>query len=714
MDKKQRSFFGPAIGGPPDPIDFLRPTRIPESDEDASESQTQPPLATLPGSPLTHQEPPARERPVDGAAWPYRETLSFTRSLVFYGAGSITPESQRACAHLQKARQMRKHYQGSQGTTIHDSALLQDNANLSFRIGSDGVCELHHAASPSQNLITVPLVDAFRSDYATLVELVSEGAMRSFCFQRLQMLSTGFKMHATMNANVERQEQSNLLGTDFYRTMKIDNHVHAAAAPTAKQFVEFTRRKLEKEGDTVVLSDGRTLRQVFSDAGLEADHMTIDAFNVLADYSVYQRFDTFNNQFSPFALADMRRIFLKTTNHSGGRYFAELLKLVLNRHEVSKGHNSACELRLSIYGMEPHEWYDLSCWMLTNWQQDDFPGRMVSSHNRWLVQIPRLWRIYATKPVEEGGKQRSFLDMIENIFVPLFEATLNPEKHPEIAEAMTHIVGFDSVDDEGCQEEPCGTERPHEWRTDMNPSYWWQLYYIWANLEVLNNLRLARGLNTFAFRPHAGETGDPMHLAATYILCKSINHGILLDMQVSLQYLYYLDQVGMSISPLSNNFLFRKIADNPFAKFFRRGMNVTLSTDDPLLFHMSDDALLEEYSVARATFDLSMTDMMEVARNSVLQSGFEDDFKKKWLGEEYAKGLTFCDEKITHVPLIRAKFRAEHLAIEHMLVHLIAANKGPQVLQEMKVQFGLARDAHRDVLFENFDEVPAFPELGQL
>jgi len=70
-------------------------------------------------------------------------------------------------------------------------------------------------------------------------------------------------------------------------------------------------------------------------------------------------------------------------------------------------------------------------------------------------------------------------------------------------------------------------------------------------------------------------------------------------MQVSLQYLYYLDQVGLSISLLSNNFLFRKIAENPFPKFFRRGMNVTISTDDPLLFHLSDDALLEEFAVAR-------------------------------------------------------------------------------------------------------------------
>ena len=59
---------------------------------------------------------------------------------------------------------------------------------------------------------------------------------------------------------------------------------------------------------------------------------------------------------------------------------------------------------------------------------------------------------------------------------------------------------------------------------------------------------------------------------------------------------------------------------------------------------MSDDALLEEYSVARASFDLSMSDLMELARNSILQSGFEDAFKKKWLGVDYKKGVTFCDE----------------------------------------------------------------------
>lgn len=281
--------------------------------------------------------------------------------------------------------------------------------------------------------------------------------------------------------------------------------------------------------------------------------------------------------------------------------------------------------------------------------------------------------------------------MLVNIFAPIAEATLYPEDHPEVAELLKHIVGFDSVDDEGNPEAACDCTNPKEWTKSDNPAYAWQLFYLWANIRVINGLRESKGLNTFAFRPHAGETGDVMHLAATYMLCESINHGINLDKQVSLQYLYYLDQVGLSVSPLSNNFLFRKMKHNPFYKFFRRGMNVTLSTDDPLLFHMSDDALLEEYSVARAAFDLSMTDLCEIARNSVYQSGFPHEKKKEWLGRHYKRGVKHCDVAKTNVPLIRAKFRAEHLALEHMMLKLLAKGAGDDVMHAMMEQFQVRR-----------------------
>jgi AMP deaminase len=372
----------------------------------------------------------------------------------------MTIEHVKACKNIEECRSFRLKYFGGGGCVVQEKILKdsfddnnekKNNDNLVFEMGDNGVMEIYHSedTEKTNNLSTVPSVEEFDTDYKRTTEMVGEGAMRSYCFQRLQLLSSGFRTHVTMNAPMESLEQGNLLGTDFFRTLKIDNHIHAAGAPTAKQFVNFVADKLENESDTVISSDGRTLGEVFKDAGLDKDYLTIDAFNVLADYSVYQRFDNFNAKYSPFRMADLRRIFLKTNNHIGGRYFAELLKIVLNRHEVSKGHVSGVELRLSIYGMERHEWDDLADWMLKDWEGGDFPGPLVSKSNRWMIQIPRLWRIFRMKPGRDGS---GFNDMLENIFAPLFEATLYPERKPKLAEALKHIVGIDSVDDEGATE----------------------------------------------------------------------------------------------------------------------------------------------------------------------------------------------------------------------------------------------------------------------
>jgi AMP deaminase len=52
------------------------------------------------------------------------------------------------------------------------------------------------------------------------------------------------------------------------------------------------------------------------------------------------------------------------------------------------------------------------------------------------------------------------------------------------------------------------------------------------------------------------------------------------------------------MSPLSNNSLFLDYHRNPFPMFFARGMNVSLSTDDPLMIHLTKEPLVEEYSIA--------------------------------------------------------------------------------------------------------------------
>lgn len=80
----------------------------------------------------------------------------------------------------------------------------------------------------------------------------------------------------------------------------------------------------------------------------------------------------------------------------------------------------------------------------------------------------------------------------------------------------------------------------------------------------------------------AGEAGDVDHLVSALMLCENIAHGINLRKNLPLQYLFYLAQIGLCMSPLSNNSLFLDYHKNPFPTFFARGLSLSLSTDDPV------------------------------------------------------------------------------------------------------------------------------------
>jgi AMP deaminase len=120
------------------------------------------------------------------------------------------------------------------------------------------------------------------------------------------------------------------------------------------------------------------------------------------------------------------------------------------------------------------------------------------------------------------------------------------------------------------------------------------------------------------------------------------------------------------MSPLSNNALFLNYERNPFPTYFRIGMNVSLSTDDPLQFHYTKEPLIEEYSVAAQIYKLSSSDLSEISRNSVLQSGFELSVKKSWLGDNVhlAPHPSANNIKKSNVPQIRTKFRYDTLSRE--------------------------------------------------
>jgi AMP deaminase len=131
------------------------------------------------------------------------------------------------------------------------------------------------------------------------------------------------------------------------------------------------------------------------------------------------------------------------------------------------------------------------------------------------------------------------------------------------------------------------TVEPDLWTSNDNPPYAFYLYFMYANIKELNLLRSARGLNTFNFRPHSGEAGSVNHLAVSFLLAENISHGIRLEKSATLQYLFYLCQIGVALSPSSNDAIYLPHFKNPVNDFHKCGLNISLSSDSALQFHMT-------------------------------------------------------------------------------------------------------------------------------
>ncbi|XP_030076388.1 AMP deaminase 2 [Microcaecilia unicolor] len=505
-----------------------------------------------------------------------------------------------------------------------------------------------------------PDLQEFLADMNFLMALIINGPIKSFCYRRLQYLSSKFQMHVLLNEMKELASQKKVPHRDFYNIRKVDTHIHASSCMNQKHLLRFIKRSMKKCPDEIVhVERGKeqTLKEVFESMHLTAYDLSVDTLDVHADRNTFHRFDKFNAKYNPIGESILREIFIKTDNQVSGKYFAHIIKEVMFDLEESKYQNA--ELRLSIYGRSRDEWDSLARWAVYH--------KVHSNNVRWLVQIPRLFDVYHAKK-----QLANFQEMLQNIFLPLFEATINPASHPELHLFLEHVDGFDSVDDESKPEHHIfnlDSLLPEQWMEEDNPPYSYYLYYMYGNMTVLNHLRRKRGFHTFVLRPHCGEAGPIHHLVSGFMLSENISHGLLLRKAPVLQYLYYLAQIGIAMSPLSNNSLFLSYHRNPLPDFLSRGLMVSLSTDDPLQFHFTKEPLMEEYSIATQVWKLSSCDMCELARNSVLMSGFSHKVKSYWLGPHYHReGPEGNDIRRTNVPDIRVAYRFETLSEELTLI----------------------------------------------
>ncbi|XP_073017539.1 AMP deaminase-like isoform X2 [Primulina eburnea] len=401
----------------------------------------------------------------------------------------------------------------------------------------DGVVHVYANKESEEKLYPVANATTFFTDLHHILKIIAAGNIRTLCHHRLVLLEQKFNLHLMLNADREFLAQKSAPHRDFYNVRKVDTHVHHSACMNQKHLLRFIKSKLRKEPDEVVIfRDGTylTLKEVFESLDLTGYDLNVDLLDVHADKSTFHRFDKFNLKYNPCGQSRLREIFLKQDNLIQGRFLGELTKQVFSDLAASK--YQMAEYRISIYGRKMSEWDQLASWIVNN--------DLYSENVVWLIQLPRLYNVY-----KEMGIVTSFQNILDNIFLPLFEVTVDPDSHPQLHVFLKQVVGLDLVDDESKPERRPTKHMPTpaQWTNIFNPAFSYYVYYCYANLYTLNKLRELKGMTTIKFRPHSGEAGDIDHLAATFLTSHNIAHGINLRKSPVLQYLYYLAQTTIEI-----------------------------------------------------------------------------------------------------------------------------------------------------------------------
>jgi adenine deaminase len=130
----------------------------------------------------------------------------------------------------------------------------------------------------------------------------------------------------------------------------------------------------------------------------------------------------------------------------------------------------------------------------------------------------------------------------------------------------------------------------------------------------------ARGLG---LRPvaHAGEEGPAAYIreALDLLAVERLDHGVRCDEDDALVDRLVREQVPLTVCPLSNLKLcvVRDLRDHNFARLLRRGVAVTINSDDPAYF---GGYIADNYRATAAALALTAGELVQVAENAVRAS----------------------------------------------------------------------------------------------
>lgn len=329
-----------------------------------------------------------------------------------------------------------------------------------WKMDDSGVIQVF-ANEEQKPMFKIPTIAEYFKDLDYLLSVISDGPTKSYAWRRLKYLDGKWNLYILLNEYQELADMKRVPHRDFYNVRKVDTHIHHSASMNQKHLLRFIKAKIKRyPDDEVIYRDGKhlTLQQVFESLNLTAYDLSIDTLDMHAHQDSFHRFDKFNLKYNPIGESRLREIFLKTDNHIKGRYLAEITRELMNDLEQSK--YQFAEYRISIYGRNKEEWDKLAAWVVDN--------NLFSNNVRWLIQVPRLYDVY-----KANGTLESFQQLLENVFVPLFEVTQNPQSHPKLHIFLQRVIGFDMVDDESKPERRIHRKFPvpRLWTVNESPPY---------------------------------------------------------------------------------------------------------------------------------------------------------------------------------------------------------------------------------------------------
>lgn len=472
---------------------------------------------------------------------------------------------------------------------------------------------------------------------------------------------TQFKKYKD-NVYIKENEELSKSEVDFYDLVKIDNHVHLSALITTKELKEYMEKEQKsKKGEKITVFKMNTI---------------IDQKNIHSKNSCKDRYDfnDFNEKYfigkkgEKDRINNLRQCFLKVNSgknklqrintskseyniHDMGKFncrkshYANITKII---SKLRKEKNTHLDLRISLYGKSENELTDISNWFVKN-------NLHILDNIDWYVQIPRIPHMVLRDKFNETENKFSVLIlMYKNIFNSIKKAYKTNDTNKLMF--LNKLKGFDSVDNEdeynikyyNDPETKIDNKKIQEQlNAKRNPfTYAMYLYFLWYFVSDLNQF-IKNKRNIFFLKPHCGELGPLHHLLTAYLLTHSICHGInLIDSESSkihdplkilkknknnvLLYLYCKSKVGCAISPISNNYLTRSYECLHLDLLFNLGLKLSINTDDPLMFHLTDDPLMEDIIMVKNLYLFSLTDIIELINNSYYINGnFLPKFKLK-------------------------------------------------------------------------------------